>query len=155
MTFRIVGLEPEAFQPLFTMSDAERRGVHAVMRVADASPGFPCRVSLEDAKVDEEVLLVMYEHHAVDSPYRASGPIYVRRAAQRAHSSIDRVPEMLMRRLLSVRAYDRAGMMRAAEVVEGVVLGDTIAHLFEDDRVLYLHVHNAKPGCFACRVERS
>ena len=120
----------------------------------DEKPGTPCRVSLEDAEVGETVILVPFAHHEVASPYRASGPIFVRRGARRATPAPGEVPLMFRHRLLSLRGYDRAGMMVAAEVVPGTELERVIGRLLSDDQVDYLHVHNAKPGCFNCRVER-
>ena len=46
--------------------------------MADADNSYPCRISLTDAKLGEQVLLVHYEHHAVSSPFRSSYAIYVR-----------------------------------------------------------------------------
>jgi len=155
MGFRIAGLDSTTFEPLFDLTDAELAARGARRQVADASPGFPCRVSLEDAQVGEEVLLLHHAHHAVASPYRASGPIIVRRAARRAAAFVDQVPEVLARRLLSVRAYDGEGMLRSAEVVQGTELAALITRLFAEAEVAYLHVHNARPGCFACEVRRS
>lgn len=154
MPFRIAGLPSAPFRPLFDLPDAElaTRGIHR--RVADAKPGFPCRVSLEDADVGEEVLLLPFEHHAVDSPYRASGAIYVRRGATESFAGDNAIPEQLRLRLLSVRAYDAHGMMRGADVCAGEVLEPVIERFLADPGVAYLHIHNAKPGCFACKVER-
>jgi hypothetical protein len=81
--FQLLGLDPSNFEALFDLDDAQLRRARNPAPVADQSPGFPCRVSLEDAEVGEEVLLLAFEHMAVDSPYRASGPIYVRRARAR------------------------------------------------------------------------
>jgi hypothetical protein len=39
----------------------------------------PCRVSLTDAQPGDEILLVNYEHHPVDSPYRRRYAVYVRK----------------------------------------------------------------------------
>lgn len=46
-------------------------------------------------------------------------------------------------------------MMVSAEVVEGSVLEDTIRTHFADEDVSYLHIHNARPGCYNCRVVRA
>lgn len=153
--FQIRGLAPEPFQPLFALSDAElaERGVQR-MRV-DACPGFPCRVSLEDAPIGETVLLLNWEHLKTVSPYRASGPIFVRENAHASGDFVDAVPEQLRRRLLSVRAYDGDDMMRAAEVLQGDALETQIQNYFADRAIRYLHVHNARPGCFACRIDRA
>jgi hypothetical protein len=151
MSFHISGLDPAAFAPLFTDDAAlAARGGRRV--VAKAATGYPCRVSLEDARPGEELVLVPYEHHPVDSPYRGGGPVYVRRVATRFDAGA--VPEMLRSRDLSVRAYDSRGMMFDAEVCPGTALEGSIARMFERARVAYVHVHFAAPGCFACRVDR-
>lgn len=154
MTFRIQGLPTDTFTPLFDLTDAELAARGAVRRIADAAPGFPCRVSLTDAPVGGEVILTHFEHHAVDSPFRASHAIYVRRG-EAQYDAVDQVPEQLRLRLLSVRAFDRAGMLVGADVVDGRALEATIAALFADPRADYLHVHFAKPGCYAARVTRN
>ena len=53
-----------------------------------------------------------------------------------------------------MRAYDAAGWMHAADVVEGVALEPLIERLFADARIDCLHVHNARRGCYAFRIER-
>jgi hypothetical protein len=153
--FQFVALRPEPFAPLFELSDAQLYEMGARRVVVDAKPGFPCRVSLADAEVGETVLLVPFAHHDVPSPYRASGPIYVRQGVRAASPAVGEIPEMLKRRLLSVRAYDRGAMLIAAEVVDGTELDATVRSLFASEAVNYLHVHNARPGCFNCRVVRA
>jgi hypothetical protein len=156
MGFKIEGLRPDAFQPLFSLDDAALASRGARRQIVDHKPGYPCRVSLEDAEPGEEVLLLNWEHHAAASPYRASGPIFVRKNAARAWTGpADSVPAMLRSRLLSVRAYRSDGTMLAADVCDGRNLELTISKLFSDSGVSYLHVHNAKPGCFNCRVDRT
>jgi hypothetical protein len=154
MTFRIMGLPTQPFTKLFALSDLELAAQGAVRQVADARPGYPCRVSLTDAELGQDVILVHFEHHAVASPYRASHAIYVREG-ETTYDAIDQVPEQLRLRLLSVRAFDPRGMMVGADVVEGAELEAAIARLFGDERAAYLHVHYAKPGCYAARIERS
>jgi hypothetical protein len=154
-SFRLVGLDPAPFDPLFALSDAqlEARGVRRV--VADESPGYPCRVSLVDAEIGDELLLLSFEHLGGASPYRACGPVFVRRGARRAVLAAGEVSPYVTRRLISVRAYDRAHMMRSGEVCAGERVGDAIERLLGDDAVAYLHLHNAARGCFSCRVERA
>lgn len=123
--------------------------------LVDETPGYPCRVSLADAEVGETVLLMPFTHHDVPSPYRASGPIYVRSGAQTARPAAGEVPLMFRHRLLSVRAYDEQGTLIGAEVVRGGDLEEAIRGLFADVRASYLHIHNAGPGCYNCRVIRA
>lgn len=153
--FRIAPLSAEAFTPLFGLSDPElaARGIRRM--VADSKPGFPCRVSLRDAEVGETVMLLPYEHHRTASPYRGVGPIFVREGAVTATPAVNEVPEYVAARLLSVRGYDVEGMMVRSDVTEGLALAECVGRLFADESIAYLHVHNAKAGCYSCRVERA
>lgn len=153
MSFLIHGLDPQRFARTFTLSDAELAAMGGVRRVADEPVGFPCRVSLVDAPVGDELVLLSFEHHAVAGPYRASGPIFVRRAAT-TQITLDRVPDVLARRLLSVRAYDGAALLAHADVVDGRELAGTLDRALARPDVAYVHVHLAKPGCYMARVMR-
>jgi len=146
------GLPAENFDHLFALDDAELAALGAVRRTAEHPA--PCRVSLTDATPGDEVILVNYEHHAVDSPYRMRFAIYVRQG-ERTYDKVDEVPEQLRKRTLAARAFDQDGMMVTFELVEGAKLEDAIGRLFADPRAAYLHVHFAAPGCYAARVERA
>ena len=155
MTFRITGLPAERFAHLFGLSDPELARHRALRRTCDEKPGFPCRVSLEDAQPGEPVLLLNYEHLAVDSPYRASHAIYVRERTQPAYDEIDAIPPALLPRLLAVRGFDAGGMMVAADVVEGRALVPLVEQFFRNAGIAYLHAHFARRGCFAARIDRA
>jgi len=145
----------ESFSSLFHQSDDELRARGARRMVADKTPGFPCRVSLLDAEPGEEVLLLPFAHHDVDSPYRSSGPIFVRARAQTARLEVNEVPAMIRSRLLSIRGYDAKGMMLVSDIVEGKELEEHLWRFFANRQVEYVHLHNARPGCYNCRVERA
>lgn len=153
-TFQLVALDATSFAALHALSDAELAARGIQRRVAQVKPGYPCRVSLADAEPGERVLLLPHAHHAVDGPYRASGPIFVREVAVTARPAPGEIPEAIRLRQLSLRAYDADGVMHAAEVCRGAEAADAITRLFADTNIAYLHLHNAKPGCYACRVER-
>ena len=154
MDYVISGLLAQPFQLLFGLDDAELRAHGAVRMTVDSNSGFPCRISLENAQVGETVLLLPWRHLDVDTPYRASGPIFVRDTA-REHARIrNAVPEQQRSRLLSVRAYDAEGWMLDAEVAGGTLLEALISRFFDNANVAYLHAHNARRGCYACRVDR-
>lgn len=155
VSFRLIALPSERFAGLFGQSSSELAAIGARRMVVDENPGYPCRVSLADAEVGETVVLVPFTHHDVPSPYRATGPIFIREGATTASPAAEEIPVMFRHRLLSVRGYDSAAMMVAAEVVNGTDLEDTIRGLLGDAKVSYLHIHNARPGCFNCRVERA
>src|SRR5215831_6940916 len=155
MSFRISGLPAEHFTHLFGLSDEELPAHGAVRRIADERmPGYPCRISLTDARPEDELLLVNYEHHPVDSPYRMRFAIYVRRGEE-TYNAVDQVPEQLRIRQLAARSFDHNGMMVGWELVDGQKLEGAIERLFVDQRAAYLHVHYAAPGCYAARIDRA
>jgi len=150
MAFQIHGLPAAPFQPLFALDDAALAAHQAVRRIADSSPGYPCRVSLRDAAPGETLVLAHFEHHAVASPFRASHAIYVREGAEPAVLAVGEVPVMLRSRLLSLRAFDAAGMLLEADVVDGRELDPVLDRMVQ--RAAYVHIHFAKPGCYAARA---
>ncbi|HEY1710255.1 MAG TPA: DUF1203 domain-containing protein [Rhizomicrobium sp.] len=155
MPFRFTGLEPAQFVPLFALSDAElaERGMSRV--VADEKPGYPCRVSLEDAEPGERLILLPFAHQPAHSPYQASGPIFIRENAGPAAAVVeDALPAVFAGRLLSLRAYDARDLIVDAEVVQGDDAMAPIRRLFARDDVSYIHAHNAGRGCYACRIDR-
>ena len=155
MDFRIRGLRPEPFEHLFAMDAAGLARHRAIRYVADTKPGFPCRITLEDAEPGEEVLLVNYEHLPVDTPYRASHAIYLRAQAKEPFDAINVVPGAFRDRYLSIRAFDAAGMMVDAEVTQGLTLAPLIEDFLARPGVSYLHAHFARRGCYAGLIERA
>jgi hypothetical protein len=155
MTFRITGLDAKPFAHLFGLSDSALAAYNAKRFVASAKPGFPCRVTLEDAESGETVLLVPHAHQTAPTAYASKGPIFIReRAAPRAEYQ-DEIPEQLSVRLISLRAYDSTGMMLDADVAEGRDLKPLIERFLADSNVAYLHAHFARRGCYAALIERN
>lgn len=155
MGFRIVGLSAEPFQHLYGLSDAELERYGVLRRIADSTPGFPDRIEMRDASLGESMLLLNHVCQPAPTPYRASHAIYVREGATRTYSEIDQVPEVMRRRVLSLRAYDAGGMMLDADLVDGTDI-ERLIHRFLGRRdVAYIHAHNAKPGCYSGRIERA
>ena len=155
MSFRITGLDPAQFAPFAAMDDAELERHRGRRTTAAEYPGYPCRVTLDDAQPGEEVLLLNFEHLPVDSPYRSSHAIYVRAGATRPYEGVDEVPPALARRLLSVRAFDAAGLMVSGEILEGRDLAPYVEAQLANQGVAYLHAHYARRGCFAARIDRA
>ncbi len=153
-SFQLCGLPAKNFAHLADLSAGElaAQGIRRV--TADSTPGYPCRVSLADAEVGEELFLLSYPHHAVDSPYRSSGPIYVRVGAQEPALAPGVVPTYVSARLMSLRAYDRHHLMVTAQVCAGDQVSVELERMFDQPLVEYVHLHNAKPGCFSCEARR-
>lgn len=155
MTFQIHALDPARFAPLFEMDAATLAAHRATRMVVDEYPGFPCRVTLEDAPLGSEVILTNYTHLGGASPYRAAHAIYVRGDAPIATPAPGEVPQVLRRRLCSLRGFDARDMMCHADVVEGADLAAALRTVFALPEVAYVHIHNAKQGCFAARATRA
>ena len=153
MNYIIKGLKPADFAPLFQLSDTALRAKRA-LRVIAEDDGYPCRARLAHAPIGEELLLLNYTHQPNDSPYFASGPIYVGKNVHQQTILHNEIPEMLRVRPLSIRGYDRAHMIVDADVCEGNDAEQLIERLFAQLSIDYLHVHLARRGCFACCVER-
>ena len=155
MSFRIIGLPADHFAPLFSLAGADLAARGIVRRIADErTPGYPCRISLTDSQPGDELLLVNYEHHAVNSPYRMRYAIYVRKGEE-TYDAVDQVPEQLRLRTLAVRAFDADAMIVGWELADGHELEAAIERRFANPQADYLHVHFAAPGCYAARVERA
>ena len=154
-TFQLSGLDHTQFLPLFDLTDSELREQGVVRKLATSQPGFPCRISLVDAAIGEELLLLPYRHHDVHSPYRALGPIYIRRGVTQAILALGEIPDYVTRRVISIRAYDQEHMMVAADVAPGMDVAQRLQELFTDPSISYVHLHNAKQGCFSCLASRA
>jgi uncharacterized protein DUF1203 len=123
--------------------------------VADEAESYPCRRCMTDALPGERLLLLEYDPFHVRSPYTGHGPIFVHADGCEPFRFEGRIPVQLRRRLLAVRAYDQDAMMRDCGVVEGADIDGALTHLLDDPDAAYVHVHYAKAGCFACRVDRA
>jgi hypothetical protein len=155
MSFQITALDIEQFKPLFSMTAEQLSAHNIVEQTAREGGGYPCRVSLQDASAGEKLLLVNFEHLPVDSPYRSKHAIYVRRNALTARLANNEIPQQLRSRLLSVRCFDQDGMMIEADICAGAELESAIHAAFTNSAVEYLHLHYAKPGCYAARADRA
>ncbi len=92
MSFVISGLDPAPFRHLYGAAEDVLAREGAVRMTVDATPGFPCRITLEDAVPGETVLLVNHEHLPVATPYRSRHAIFVREGAEAAARFVGAVP---------------------------------------------------------------
>ncbi|MFC4721706.1 DUF1203 domain-containing protein [Geojedonia litorea] len=154
MRFIIKALNHLEFVQLFEKSDMELGSLGAKRMFVDEKPGYPCRVSLEDAEIGEEVILVSYEFHKANSPYKAVGPIFVRKGLETKVLRYNEIPTMLKHRLLSFRGYNKDGIMKVAKTENGIDSQTIIEQIFDNPLIEYIHIHNASPGCYNCEVRR-
>ena len=154
MSYVVRGLDPAPFRPLFGLPD-EDLAERGVVRMMVDGQGFPCRVSLTDREIGETVLLLNYVSHDVANPYRASHAIFVTEAEQDAAEFADEVPPVFKTRVLSLRGFDRHGMMADALLTQPGETDAAIRKLFANPEVQTIHAHNATRGCFSARIERN
>jgi hypothetical protein len=153
MNFRIRGLDPAPFLPLFDL-DAGTLAARGIVRERiNECPGAPCRITLDDIPVGDNALLLSHTHQPAATPYRQAGPIFVSRAGQ-AWDAINVAPPALARRILSLRGYDIAGMMIAAALTPGADLAAQTVAIFANAKVATIHAHYALRGCFAAAITR-
>ena len=155
MTYRIKGLDPAPYRPLFGLSEEElaKRGI--VRMTVTEKPSFPCRVSLRDRDIGERVLLLNHLSHDVANPYRSSHAIFVTEGVERASEYIDQVPPVFEPRMLSLRGFDAQGMMADAILTQPGEADAGIRKLFGNPKIVSIHAHNAARGCFSAKIERN
>jgi len=154
MTYRITGLEPAPFAPLFKLDDAELEA-KGMTRMTVDNPNFPCRVSLRDCELGDEVILLNHVSHDGNNPYRASHAIFVSKSATTAAVYTDEIAPALDRRILSLRAFDADGMMVEAALAQPREADGVVRKLLANPAATHIDAHNAIRGCFAARIERN
>lgn len=154
MTYRITGLDPAPYKPLFELSDDEL-AEHGVVRMMVDDLTYPCRVSLTDRALGESVLLVNHVSHDVANPYRASHAIFVAEVGQEPAEFVDQVPPVFEKRVLSLRGFDAGGMMTDAILAQPGEADRAIRDLFANAAIATIHAHNATRGCFSAKIERN
>jgi hypothetical protein len=155
VSFQISGLDGAQFKHLFVLDDKALAQNNMSRVIADADFGYPDRVSLKDAKIGDELILLNYAHQTAKTAFAATGPVFVGKGSAYATLAINEVSDSLAKRQLSLRAYDESGMMVDAEVIDGVAFTVAVGRLFANQQIAYLHAHYASRGCFAAKVERA
>lgn len=155
MTFKVIGLNKDKYESYFQLS-SEELAERGVIRSQVVEPNsIPCRVSLVDAQPGETVLLLNHAHLDEQSPFDSKYAIYIREKALEANLPVNETPSHLNSRLLSVRGFSKKHHLQSADVVEGSVLKPAIKRFFEEADIEYLHIHNAREGCYHAKVVRS
>jgi hypothetical protein len=154
MSYVVRGLDPAPYRPLFALTDEELSERGIVRMMVTKKPSFPCRVSLTDRDIGEQVLLLNHVSHDVTNPYRANHAIFVTQGEDEAAEYVDQVPPIFQTRVLSLRGFDGHGMMADAVLAQPGDADAQIRKLFENPVIETIHAHNAARGCFAARIER-
>jgi Protein of unknown function (DUF1203) len=155
MTYRITGLPSQPFAHLIGASEAVLAESGAIRVTAGADKGWPCRISLADAKAGESLILLNHTSHDVATPYRSAYAIYVRECLHTPAEYTDQTPPVFEGRPMAFRAFDAEGMLRDAALALPGEADAKIRALFGTAEIAYIHAHNAAHGCFSAKVERN
>jgi len=153
MTYRIEGLAPQQFSHLFGLTEEELAGM-GVLRVTADGPGYPCRVTLEDAQPGTDLLLLNHVSQPADTPFRSAYAIYVTEGAQEPASFVDVPAPVMQTRALGLRGFDVRGMLHACRLSMPGEADTHIREMLKDGEVAEIHAHNAAAGCFSARIVR-
>lgn len=154
MTYRIEGLQRGAYADFLDLTDEVLAERNARRVTADAKPGFPCRVTLEDAEPGERLILFNHVSHDVPTPFRSAYAVYVRETAAGPACYVDEPPPVFAGRALGLRGFDSEGMLRGALLALPGEADGKIRTLFDRPEIAEIHAHNAAAGCFAAKIVR-
>ena len=134
-------------------------GVHCVVAEdahdLDDMVGRACRLAFRDsfAKAGQRVIVV------AGVPLGTPGATNMLRiafvGAEAAREYVDQVPPVFGPRVLSLRGFDKDGMMTEAVLTQPGEADAGIRKLFDNPEVETIHAHNATRGCFAAKIERN
>ncbi|WP_437614939.1 DUF1203 domain-containing protein [Erwinia sp. V71] len=154
MQYKISGLNAAPFTHLFGQDEGYLKKHGAVRKTVESYPGYPDRISLCDIPPGETALLINHIYQPADTPYFGTHAIYVWEGCTEQGIYINRLPEVMMNRLLSLRGYDENHLIIQADICEGRSAEHLISQFFDDPAVSYIQIHNAKRGCYSCLAER-
>lgn len=154
MNYKISGMNAGQFIHLFGQSDSYLQRYGAIRHSVEDYPSCPDRISLRDIPAGENAILINHLYQPADTPYRGSHAIYIWEGCTEQGVYFNEVPEVMQNRLLSLRAFDDNHFLRRADVCQGHSCEAVIEDMFADPQVSYIHIHNAKQGCYACLAER-
>lgn len=154
MSFIISGLNGNSFQHLYGLSDDELKAYGAIRFNVDKYPSCPDRITLTDIPVGKHAILLNHTYLDSRSPYRGTHAIFIWEGKIEPQVLKDEIPEIMQNRMISLRAFDQNDMMIEAGVVSSEDIKETILAFFQISEVEFIHAHNAKQGCFSCRITR-
>lgn len=155
MSYIIKGLNGSDFEHLYGLSDRKLQEHGAIRIKVDKPQAYPDRISLRDIPVGEHAILLNHTFLDRPTPYRGSHAIFIWEGKKEATVLIDRIPDVMRSRIISLRAFDDNDMMIDAAIAANEAIEENILIFFENTHIKYILAHNAKQGCFSCRITRN
>ena len=123
----------------------------------DVDRTYPCRHCLLEASARSGMLLFSYQTPKPRSVYGQPTAIFMCARACNRFEASDTIPDIVRNRMVSLRTFDRNGMMiyHANEIVDGGDYDAAVRRIFSRDGVAFINAHTAKAGCMLCHIERA
>ena|SRR5690242_12962287 len=129
-------------------------GAHFEPIVADED-GAPLRCCLRDARAGERLALIAYIPAGADGVCREIGPVFIHADACEGYTEPNAYPAGFRHRQQVFRAYDKAGRIADALLVEGAEAEAGITRLLARPEVATVHSRNVLYGCYMFAIDRT
>lgn len=126
-----------------------------------AKGGEPCRDVLRRALPGEAVILASFSPFTQRGPFKEFGPVFVLANASDENVRRDVLPladgtqGRYFNRQFVLRAYDHAGAISGAELVETDTAENVLDAFLAQEKVAFVDARFPTYGCFACRIVRA
>ena len=125
-----------------------------LVAVTVEGPGAPLRCCLRDASAGEVVGLIAYRAGG-KGPYAEVGPIFIHAQKCSGYATRNRYPEGFRHRQQVFRAYNAAGTIADALVVEGADAETAITSLLGRAEIVSVQSRNVNYGCYMFAISRA
>jgi hypothetical protein len=123
-------------------------------RAREAGGGEPLRCCLRPARAGERIALIAYRPTGTAGAYAETGPVFVHAEPCEGYPTDGSWPPEFRNRQQVLRAYDAAGRIADAILVEGAEAEDGIAKLLADPGHVVVHSRNVLYGCYMFAISR-
>jgi hypothetical protein len=120
----------------------------------DAEGGEPLRCCLRPSRAGERIALIAFRPTGTAGAYAETGPVFVHAEPCAGYPVDGGWPPEFRDRQQVLRAYDAAGRIADAILVDGADAETGIAKLLADPATVVVHSRNVLYGCYMFAVSR-
>ena len=112
-----------------------------------------CRYCLADGDLRETQILFSYSpFYENKTPYAEVGPVFIHAECKQYDSRNGFPQDLKTRNYLTVRGYSNDQLLISGEMCKGEGIEATIERMFQQSRVDYIHINDARSGCFFMKL---
>ena len=123
-------------------------------RLAISTTAAPCRSCLRVTSPEERLIAFAHQPFSTNGPYAEVGPVFIHADDCSPYAEPNKFPADFVQRCLTMRGYNERGTIETAELSTPGDPEASIARLFGDERVRFIHVRNPAWGCYDFQVDR-